>query len=51
MSDPDIIFAMTVRSALIMLVRAIEKRYHIKAHEFSAKPQEIGENDTIAALP
>lgn len=28
-------FWMTVRAALIMFVRAIEKRYNLKTHEFT----------------
>lgn len=35
MSDIDREFWLTVRAALIMFVRAIEKRYDLKAHEFS----------------
>ena len=32
MSEKD--FWMTIRAALIMFVRAIEKRYNLKKHEF-----------------
>lgn len=34
MSDIDRDFWMTIRAALIMFVRAIEKRYDLKAHNF-----------------
>lgn len=33
MTDKD--FWMTIRAALIMFVRAIEKRYNLKRHEFA----------------
>lgn len=49
--DPDIIFAVTVRSALIQLVRAIEKRYGLKSYEFNDKQIEISVTDSVTALP
>lgn len=43
MSDKD--FWLTIRAALIMFVRAIEKRYNMKRHEFSDDtPMPIGYN-------
>lgn len=35
MSDLDREFWLTIRAALIMFVRAIEKRYDLKCHSFS----------------
>lgn len=35
MSELDREFWMTIRAALIMFVRAIEKRYDLKGHNFS----------------
>lgn len=46
--DPDIILAVTVRSALIQLVRAIEKRYGLKSYEFNDKVVEVGVSDSLA---
>ena len=45
MSDADRNFWITVRAALIMFVRAIEKQYNLKEQEFEhiiqEKPEEI----------
>lgn len=46
--DPDTIFAITIRSALIQLVRAIEKRYGLKSYEFS-KVVEVSVSDSITS--
>jgi hypothetical protein len=35
MSELDREFWMTIRAALIMFIRAIEKRYELKRHEFA----------------
>jgi hypothetical protein len=35
MSEMDKEFWLTIRAALIMFVRAIEKRYNLKNHSFS----------------
>ena len=35
MSEMDKEFWMTIRAALIMFVRAIEKRYNLKSHSFT----------------
>jgi hypothetical protein len=41
-------FWLTFRAALIMLVRAIEKRYNLKRHEFSNDVQmPIGYNASV----
>jgi hypothetical protein len=37
LADIDKDFWITIRAALIMFIRAIEKRYDLKTHEFSAK--------------
>ena len=48
--DLDIVLAMTIRAALIMMVRAIEKRYGIKRYDFDEKIVPIGENDSITGV-
>jgi hypothetical protein len=48
MKDPDVIFALTVRSALIQLVRAIEKRYGLKSYDFNPQVVEVGTSDSIS---
>lgn len=45
MNDKD--FWLIVRRALLMVVRAIEKRYKLN----EMKVVEIGDTDTISALP
>ncbi len=49
--DPDYLFALTIRAALIQIVRAIEKRYNIKTHVFDVQTIQIGPNDTVSGLP
>ena len=44
--DPDILFWLTVRAALIMFVKAIEKRYKIG----DGKIVQIGATDSIATI-
>lgn len=46
-NDPDIIFWLTVRAALIMFVKAIEKRYKIG----DGKIVPVGASDSLTALP
>ena len=49
--SPDYILALTIRAALIQIVRAIEKRFNIKAHVFDVTIVTITENDTLTSLP
>lgn len=41
MSEMDKEFWLTIRAALIMFVRAIEKRYDMKKHEFAGYNVEV----------
>lgn len=45
MSELDKEFWMTIRAALIMFIRAIEKRYDLKRHEF------VGYNAGVEVKP
>lgn len=48
--SPDYLLAETIRAALIMIIRAIEKRFNMKAF-IDTEIVSIGANDSITGLP